>query len=85
MKINKKFEQIVFTFLMALSMSFIISFVVVSINFGYSDIFLKTWIVIWSEAFVIAFPAAYFLPRGIKKIMNTIKFVDSNSNNKING
>jgi hypothetical protein len=83
MKINKKFQQIVFTFLMALSMSFIISFVVVSINFGYSDIFLKTWIVIWCEAFVIAFPSAYILPRGIKRIMNTITFVESNSNNKI--
>lgn len=75
MKINKKFEQIVFTFLMALGMSTIISFVLVSINFGYSDVFVITWLKIWGEAFIIAFPTAYFLPRGLRRVMKVITFV----------
>lgn len=77
MKIDKKYEHIVFTFFMALGMTFFISFVLVSINFGYSNIFVKTWIRMWSEAFVCAFPAAYFLPKGIRKLMKTITFVEN--------
>ena len=76
MKIDKKYEQIVFTFFMALGMSIFISFVLVSINFGYSSVFVKIWVRVWSEAFVCAFPVAYFLPKGIRKVMNTITFVE---------
>lgn len=75
MKIDKKYEHIVFTFFMALGMSIFISFVLVSINFGYSYTFFKIWLRIWSEAFVCALPAAYFLPKGIRKLMKTITFV----------
>ncbi|MCQ6279284.1 DUF2798 domain-containing protein [Bacillus sp. EB600] len=82
MKINKKYEQLVFTFFMALGMSIFISFVLVSINFGYSHTFFKIWVKIWSEAFLCAFPVAYFLPKGIKKIMKTFTFVESRNYKK---
>ena len=57
-------------------MAFIISFIVVSINFGYGGLFFKIWLTIWAEAFIVAFPAAYYLPKGIKKFMKTIQFVE---------
>jgi hypothetical protein len=31
---------------------------------------------IWSEAFVCAFPVAYFLPKGIRTLMKIITFVE---------
>jgi hypothetical protein len=76
LKIDKKYEPIVFTFFMAFGMSIFISFVLVSVNFGYSTIFLKIWMKIWSEAFVCAFPVAYFLPKGIRTLMKIITFVE---------
>jgi hypothetical protein len=76
LKIDKKYELIVFTFFMAFGMSIFISFVLVSVNFGYSTDFLKIWMRIWSEAFVCAFPVAYFLPKGIRILMKTITFVE---------
>lgn len=76
MKINKKYEHIIFTCLMGLGMSFLISFVLVSINIGYNDVFLGTWLRMWGEAFICAVPCAYFFPRGIKKVMKLITFVE---------
>jgi hypothetical protein len=77
LRINKKYEQVVFTFFMALGMSFLISFLLVSINFGFSNVFIKIWLKMWSEAFIFAFPIAYFLPMGIRKVMQFITFVEN--------
>lgn len=78
MKINKKYEHITFTFLMALGMSCIISFFMMSINIGFSSILLGKWLSAWAIAFVIAFPTAYFLPKGIMGLMKNITFVENN-------
>ncbi|XEC97428.1 DUF2798 domain-containing protein [Paenibacillus tarimensis] len=58
MKINKKYERITFSFLMALCMSAIISFFMVLVNEGFEFAFLGTWLTTWGTAFLIAFPAA---------------------------
>ncbi|MDQ0063342.1 DUF2798 domain-containing protein [Paenibacillus harenae] len=76
MKINKKYERITFAFLMALSMSAIISFFMVSVNEGFRFGFIGTWLTTWGMAFFIAFPAACFLPKQIVKIMRKISFID---------
>ncbi|MEI4529264.1 DUF2798 domain-containing protein [Priestia megaterium] len=60
---------------MAFSISLFISFILVSINFGYNGKFLHTWLKIWSQALICAFIGAYFFPRGIQKIINKINFV----------
>ncbi|MBD2868833.1 DUF2798 domain-containing protein [Paenibacillus arenilitoris] len=74
MKINKKYEPLLYVFLSALCMSLFISFILVSINTGYNDVFLKTWLRMWSEAFLCALPAAYFFPKGIRKLLKAITF-----------
>ena len=76
MSINVKYRNIIFAFLMALSMSFFVSFVLVSLNFGYGDTFLHIWLRMWLEAFICAFFGAYFFPRVIQKIMRKINFVE---------
>lgn len=59
---------------MALSMSFFVSFVLVSINFGYNSAFFQNWLKIWSQAFICAFFGAYFFPKIIQQFMNKINF-----------
>ncbi|WMT40808.1 DUF2798 domain-containing protein [Paenibacillus sp. D2_2] len=76
MKINKKYEHIIFTILMGLGISFFISFVLVSINMGYNNMFMTKWLNMWGEAFICAVPCAYFFPKGIKKVMKRITFVE---------
>ena len=76
LKINKEYEHIIFTSLMGLGISFFISFVLVSINIGFTGMFMATWLRMWSEAFICAVPCAYFFPKGIRKIMKGITFVD---------
>lgn len=76
MKINKKYERITFTFLMALCMSAIISFFMVLVNVGFQSALIGTWITTWGMAFLIAFPAAYVLPKAIGRIMKNIPFAE---------
>lgn len=77
MKINIKYKNIIFVFMMAFSMSLFVSFMLVSINFGYSSKFLGTWLKMWSEAFVCAFIGAYFFPKIIQKVMKKITFIEA--------
>lgn len=78
MILSKKYEQITFTFLMALGMSCIISFFMMLFMSGFNSMLIGKWLNSWALAFTFAFPAAYVLPRGIRKIMKTITFVDNN-------
>nr|WP_282943660.1 DUF2798 domain-containing protein [Paenibacillus sp. RC67] len=54
------------------------SFFMMFINLGFSSILLGKWLSAWAIAFVIAFPTAYFLPKGIRKLMRNITFVENN-------
>ncbi|GAK42750.1 DUF2798 domain-containing protein [Paenibacillus urinalis] len=76
MKLNKKYETIIFTFFMAFGMSCLMSFVMMSINYGFHDSFLMIWMRSWGIAFLLAFPVAYFLPKGIRRVMKRIQFVE---------
>ncbi|MCG5251626.1 DUF2798 domain-containing protein [Brevibacillus agri] len=76
-KIPKKYEAIVFTFLMALGMSCILSFFMMLVNFGFNSMLLERWLKAWPMAFSLAFPAAYFWPKAIRRLMKKITFVES--------
>ncbi|HHP1115432.1 DUF2798 domain-containing protein [Bacillus cereus group sp. MYBK163-2] len=79
MKINKKFEPIIFNFFMILGISSIISFVMVSMNVGYTALFLKSWIKTWAIAFILAFLTSKLLPFVVKKIMKIFTFVENDA------
>ena len=59
-----------------ITISFFISFILVSINRGYDHQFLSAWLKTWSQAFICAFFGAYFFPRVIQQIMRRINFVE---------
>ncbi|MDL2418824.1 DUF2798 domain-containing protein [Bacillus tropicus] len=79
MKINKKFEPMIFNLFMILGISSIISFVMVSMNVGYTALFLKSWLKTWAIAFVLAFLASKLLPFVVKKIMKIFTFVENDA------
>ena len=54
MKIPKKYSQIVFVLLMALGMSFFMSFALTAINVGINNEFPARW----GRAFLLAYPIA---------------------------
>ncbi|GED69761.1 hypothetical protein BRE01_34630 [Brevibacillus reuszeri] len=77
LKINKKYEHVLFTFFMAFGMSCLISFFMMAVNFGFNSLLLEKWLHAWPMAFALAFPCAYFLPKAIRKLMKKITFVES--------
>ncbi|MEY9973636.1 hypothetical protein ABH966_004036 [Lysinibacillus sp. RC46] len=77
MKINKKFEPLIFSVLMILGISSIISFVMTSMNVGYTSLFFKSWMKAWGIAFVVAFLASNLLPFVVKKIMKIFTFIEN--------
>ncbi|MFJ7979885.1 DUF2798 domain-containing protein [Lysinibacillus xylanilyticus] len=77
MKINKKFEPLIFSIFMILGISSIISFVMTSMNVGYTALFLKSWMKAWGIAFVVAFIASNLLPFVVKKIMKMFTFIEN--------
>ena len=62
---------------MALCMSIFITFILVSLNTGYTQEFLSIWLKTWSQAFFCAFFGAYFFPIVIKQFMKKINFVEN--------
>ncbi|MGE7111170.1 DUF2798 domain-containing protein [Lysinibacillus sp. NPDC047702] len=76
MKINKIYKSFIYTFLSGLFTSCFISFILVSINLGYSHTFLIYWLRMWGEAFSCAILCAYIVPRIINKLMTIITFVE---------
>lgn len=77
MKINVKYKNVLFAFLMSFSLSLIISFVLASINVGYNSLFLQAWLKNWGMAFVIAYFGARYLPLFIHVIFTKITFEES--------
>ncbi len=71
--IAKKYEHIVFAFLMSLKMSFIMSGVITYINLGLGGDFLIHWYSAWWRAFIVAFPTiilvAPFVRRSVRRIV----------------
>ncbi|WP_413382483.1 DUF2798 domain-containing protein [Alkalihalobacillus sp. 1P02AB] len=61
---------------MAFSMSLFITFILVSLNFGFSNTFLLTWLKLWPQAFICAFFGAFFFPKLIHQLIKKINFIE---------
>ncbi len=74
-RINKKYYRLIFTFLMALIMSLIISSALILVKAGYSDHFFTDLTGSWSLAFVFAWPSAYICAYLIQEhLLSRIEF-----------
>ena len=72
---RRKYYRLIFTFLMALLMSTIISTALLLINVGFVDGFFITLFHSWKYAFIVAWPSAYICAYLIQEhLLSRIEF-----------
>lgn len=75
MRINRKYYRLIFTGLMALMMSLIISAALILVKTGYSDHFFADLLGSWGLAFVFAWPSAYICAYFVQEhVLSRIEF-----------
>ncbi|MCU4674558.1 DUF2798 domain-containing protein [Catenovulum sp. 2E275] len=67
--INKQHQVKVFAFVMALTMSCIMSFVITLFNLGWINGVLLIWLKAWAFAFCVAFPTILLVTPFVRKIV----------------
>ena len=70
--INKKYEFVLFAFLMAAFMAGFMSFIVTLINIGFVDGILWFWLEAYWKAFLIAFPTIFIVVPKVKYIVSKL-------------
>ena len=72
---RRKYYRLIFTGLMALMMSLIISTVLLLIKVGYIDGFFTELLHSWGLAFIVAWPSAYFCAYMVQEhVLSKIEF-----------
>lgn len=70
--ISAKYQKIVFSLIMALFMSGIMSFVISVFNVGLIENIFTIWIKAWSFAFIAAFPTIMLISPIVQKIVSRL-------------
>jgi hypothetical protein len=71
--IDKKYFHVIFAFLMALMMSFLMSGFITLVNIGFVEDFFARWLMhAFPIAFAIAFPVALFVVPVVRKLVGKI-------------
>ncbi len=74
-KIPARYYNLVFAFLMATFMDFMLSFIMVMLNIGFTPNFFFIWAKSFCASWIVAFPVALFVSPKVRKI--TSKLVSS--------
>ena len=69
MKINPKFTGVFMSLIIALGMSFVISFAMTAINIGFTNLFLFAWLGSWLIGLLVGFPTAALIVPLARKIV----------------
>ncbi|MBP1680037.1 MAG: hypothetical protein H6Q35_376 [Proteobacteria bacterium] len=70
--IPKKYEFIVFAFLMSFFMTLLMSFMITFINIGLVEDFLVRWLGAFWRAYIIAFPSVLTVVPIVRKIVRKL-------------
>ena len=70
--INKRYEFVLFAFLMALFMAGFMSFVVTLINMGFVEGILGIWFEAYWKAFLVAFPTIFVVVPQVRRIVSIL-------------
>ncbi|PNK60802.1 DUF2798 domain-containing protein [Psychrobacter sp. FDAARGOS_221] len=77
LRIHRKYQRLIFTGLMALLMSLIISAALILVKQGYSDQFFHELLRSWGTSFAFAWPSAYVCAYLVQtKVLTRIDFHD---------
>ena len=70
--IPKKYEMVLFAFLMSLFMAGFMSFIVTLINIGFVNGLVWKWLEAYWKAFLVAFPTIMVVVPQVKKIVGKL-------------
>jgi len=70
--IAKKYESLVFAFVMGAFMSGFMSLVITFINLGLVDNFIEMWLGAYWKAFIIAFPTILLVIPQVRKVVGVL-------------
>jgi len=65
-------QKIAFALIMGIITTGIISLTLISINFGYSGVFLKIWLKSWGIAYMVAIPAILIISPRVQTLVNVM-------------
>jgi hypothetical protein len=70
--ISRKYERLVFAFVMSFIMSCIMSLVITIINLGFIDGLILKWLEAWGKAFLFAFPVITIVGPMVRMIVHKL-------------
>lgn len=70
--IPRKYEFLLFAFLMSMFMTILMSFIVTLINVGYSELFFKQWIGAFAKSYIVAFPTVLVVVPLVRKTVKSL-------------
>lgn len=79
--IPKRFEIIVFSFLLSMFMTFIVSGISTLRTLGLSDIFASAWVFNFISSWPVAFPAVLIVAPIVRKLVSRLIKSDAESEN----
>jgi len=65
-------NKIVFAFIMGIVTTGIISFTLISVNIGFTEMFLKIWLRSWGIAYLVAIPAILIIGPRIQRLVDKL-------------
>ncbi|MES2761780.1 MAG: DUF2798 domain-containing protein [Bacteroidota bacterium] len=65
-------NKIAFALIMGIVTTGIISFTLISVNIGYSEIFLKVWLRSWGMAYLVVIPAILIIGPRIQNLVDKL-------------
>ncbi len=70
-------NKIAFALIMGIVTTGIISFTLISVNVGFGDVFLKTWLRSWGMAYLVVIPAILIVGPKVQSLVDN--FLKENS------
>lgn len=72
LRIPQRYATMLFAFLMSISLSALMSFVITAINTGFDAEFLRRWLHAYALAWSIAFPAVTLVAPRVRRLVDYI-------------
>ncbi len=72
MVVPKKYEKLLFSFIVALLMAFVMSLVITWLNLGFVENFAKIWLSACYKGFLVGFPTFLLVAPYVKRLVNIL-------------
>jgi hypothetical protein len=70
-------KKVVFAFIMAVFTTGIVTFAAISVNLGFTSIFMKAWLKSWGISYIVAIPAILIIAPRVQSLVDYLfKYID---------